>query len=168
MFVDRVVINASPLIVLFNSYQDDLLLQLFSDIIVPEAVVAEVTQSKTDRAAEIIPQTPWLKRQPVEINSTIAAWDLGPGETSVISYAIAHPGYVAMIDDRAARRCAKSVGIPTLGTGRTLVLAKQRGLIPSVSDRLDRIREAGLYLAPQVIELLKSQANESATPPTDY
>lgn len=160
MFVDRVVINASPLIVLFNSHQDDLLPQLFSDIIVPDAVMAEVTQSKTDRAAEKVPQTAWLKPQPVEINPTIAAWDLGPGETSVISYVIANPGYVAMIDDRAARRCAKSVGIPTLGTGRALVLAKQRDLIPSVSDRLDRIQEAGLYLAPQLIELLKHQAQE--------
>lgn len=160
MFVDRVVINASPLIVLFNSHQDDLLPQLFSDIIVPDAVMAEVTQSKTDRAAEKVPQTAWLKPQPVEINPTIAAWDLGLGETSVISYVIANPGYVAMIDDRAARRCAKSVGIPTLGTGRALVLAKQRDLIPSVSDRLDRIQEAGLYLAPQLIELLKHQAQE--------
>lgn len=74
---------------------------------------------------------------------------------------IAHPGYFAMIDDRAARRCAKSFDIPVLGTGRAIVLAKQRGLISSVGERLDRFRDAGLYLSPQVIELLKTQANEN-------
>lgn len=161
MFVEKIVVNTSPLIVLFNSNQDDLLPQLFSDIIVPEAVVEEVTRGKSDRASQRVPQTDWLKQQTVEINPTVAAWDLGKGETSVISCAITHPGYYAMIDDQAARRCAKSFGVLTLGTGRAIVLAKQRGLIPSIGDRLDRIREAGLYLAPQVIELLKTQANEN-------
>lgn len=110
MYVDRVIINASPLIVMFNSNQDDLLPQLFTDIIVPEAVVREITQAKNDRASQRVPQTTWLKQKSVNVNPTVAAWDLGKGETSVISYAIAHPGYYAMIDDRAARRCAKSVG----------------------------------------------------------
>ncbi|MEM8642853.1 MAG: DUF3368 domain-containing protein [Cyanobacteria bacterium P01_G01_bin.54] len=160
MFVDRVIMNTSPLIVLFNSQQEDLLPQLFSEIIVPEAVIAEVTQGKSDRAAQSVLQTDWLKQQPVEINSTVAAWDLGKGETSVISCAIAYPGYCVVIDDRAARRCAKSFTIPTLGTGRVIVLARQRGLISSVGARLDRIQQAGLYLSPQVIELLKSQAED--------
>jgi predicted nucleic acid-binding protein len=47
MLVDRVIINASPLIVFFNSEQEDLLPQLFSEIIVPRAVIEEVIQGKT-------------------------------------------------------------------------------------------------------------------------
>jgi len=38
MLIKRVVINASPLIVLFKSQQADLLPQLFSEIFVPAGV----------------------------------------------------------------------------------------------------------------------------------
>ncbi|MGK7891518.1 MAG: DUF3368 domain-containing protein [Leptolyngbyaceae cyanobacterium] len=160
MFVDRVIVNASPLIVLFNSEQEDLLPQLFPDIVVPQAVIDEVVLAKSDRAAQQVPQADWFKTQVVAINPTVAAWDLGMGESSVISHSIANPDYCIVIDDRAARRCAKSFGISTLGTGRLLVLAKQRGLITTVSDRLERIVQAGLWLSPQVISLLKEQAGE--------
>jgi len=42
MRIDRVVVNASPLITLFRSGQFDLLPSLFNHIIVPEAVWEEV------------------------------------------------------------------------------------------------------------------------------
>ena len=42
MWIEKVVINSSPLIVLFRSGQADLLPQLFRDIIVPESVYQEV------------------------------------------------------------------------------------------------------------------------------
>lgn len=160
MLADRVVINSSPLITLFKSEQEDLLPLLFSDIVVPKAVFDEVTQIETDRAAQCIAKTDWINVKDVAANPSVLAWDLGSGETSVIGYAIEQRTYLAMIDDKAARRCAKAFGIQTIGTGRTLILAKQRGLIPSVSERLDRLQKAGLWLSPQVIHLLKEQANE--------
>lgn len=57
MLVDRVVINASPLIVFFNSKQEDLLHRLFSEIIVPRAVIQEIIQGKM-----IAPLNKFLKR----------------------------------------------------------------------------------------------------------
>ena len=44
MRIERVAINASPLIVLFGSRQSELLPQLFSEIVVPEAVWQEVAE----------------------------------------------------------------------------------------------------------------------------
>ncbi|MEM9905961.1 MAG: DUF3368 domain-containing protein, partial [Cyanobacteria bacterium P01_D01_bin.44] len=99
MQIDRVVINASPLIVLFKSGQVNLLLQLFDIIIVPNAVYREVTASKSDVAALQLPAATWVNRIDVEINSAIAAWDLGIGESAVLSFALANPGYRAMVDD---------------------------------------------------------------------
>jgi predicted nucleic acid-binding protein len=52
MPIDRVVINASPLIVLFKSGQADLLPHIFDEILVPQAVWQEVTASKDDIAAQ--------------------------------------------------------------------------------------------------------------------
>ena len=62
-----------------------------------------------------------------------------------------HCGYVAVIDDLAARRCASVVGISTRGTLGVVLLAKQRGIIPSAADIVAQLRNAGLYLSPEVI-----------------
>lgn len=67
-----------------------------------------------------------------------------------------------MVDDAAARRCARALGIATLGTGGAIVLAKQRGLIKSVGDRLQQLRDAGLWLSEEVVSLLKQQAGEDS------
>ena len=43
MVIDRVVINASPLIIIFRGHLESLLPELFSEICIPEAVWSEVT-----------------------------------------------------------------------------------------------------------------------------
>ncbi|MDZ8023766.1 MAG: hypothetical protein RMX65_014775 [Nostoc sp. DedQUE01] len=45
MSIKRIIINSSPLIVLFKSKQAELLPQLFKEIIVPEGVFTEVTSA---------------------------------------------------------------------------------------------------------------------------
>ena len=160
MLIERVVINASPLIVLFKSDQAMFLPQLFQEICLPRDVYGEILAGKDDLASQQVPQTPWLKPVEIPIHPTIAAWDLGAGESSVLSFAFAYPEYRAIVDDAAARRCARSLGIKTLGTGGVLVLAKRRGLIDSVGDRLQQLRDSGLWLSDSVIDLLKQQAGE--------
>lgn len=160
MLIDRVVINASPLIVLFKSEQADLLPQLFSEILVPQSVWGEVTLSKTDIASQQLPTISWARPIEVAVHPSIATWDLGAGESTVLSFALQNPDYRAMIDDAAARRCARTLKIQTLGTGGAIVLAKQRGLIKSVGDRLQALQDSGLWLSDQVINLLKQQAGE--------
>jgi predicted nucleic acid-binding protein len=91
----------------------------------------------------------------------IAAWDLGPGESEVLSFAFEQPGYYAMVDDAEARRCARTLGIPILGTGGALILAKRRGLIVSVSESLMALRNAGLWLSDELVLLLQRQAGEA-------
>lgn len=160
MLIEQVVINASPLIVLFKSEQADLLPQLFSDIRLPQAVYDEITATKDDRAAQQVPNIDWLQRIDIDIHPTIAAWDLGAGESAVLSFALAQPTYRAVVDDAAARRCAQTLGIKTLGSGGVIVLAKRRGLITSVGDRLQALKDSGLWLSDAVVALLKQQAGE--------
>lgn len=160
MQIDRVVVNASPLIVLFKSSQAELLPQLFDKILVPQAVWAEVTVSKHDLASQHLPDTNWVTPIAVDLHPLIMTWDLGAGESAVLSFALQNLGYRAMVDDAAARRCARTLGISTLGTGGMIVLAKQRGLISSVSDRLQQLRDSGLWLSEDVMALLKKQAGE--------
>lgn len=172
MLIKQVAINASPLIVLFKSQQADLLPQLFSEIIVPAGVWDEVTASETklspflrgtksDRASQELPLVSWVQKVDIDhISPQVMAWDLGKGESEVLTWALTNLNYAAIIDDRAARRCAKSFNILTIGTGRLLILAKQRGLIDSVSERIQLLRDAGLYLSDNLINLLKQQVGE--------
>lgn len=91
----------------------------------------------------------------------VLAWGIDAGESELLSFAFKNPGYRAMVDDAAARRCARTLGIPTLGTGGALVLAKQRGLIPSVSTALQALKNSGLWLSEELVNLLKLQAGEN-------
>jgi predicted nucleic acid-binding protein len=52
----------------------------------------------------------------IAASPVVQAWDLGAGETAVLSYALAWPDYVAVIDDVAGRRCASSLDIKVIGT----------------------------------------------------
>jgi predicted nucleic acid-binding protein len=163
MPTDRVVVNASPLIVLFRSGQADLLPRLFHDILVPAPVWQEVTESAhQDLAAAGLCQAKWAKIVSVQdISPLIAAWDLGPGESSVLTFALHEPDCRVMVDDRAARRCAKAIGVRSLGTAGMLVLAKRRGVIPSVADGIAKLREAGLWLTDDLVETWLREAGET-------
>lgn len=164
MPIEQIVINALPLIVLFKSQLVDLLPQMFTEILVPDGVWDEVVTSNTiDAASQQLPTASWVTRVKVSaVPPAIMAWNLGSGESEVLSYALNHPGVRAMVDDAAARRCTRTVGIPTLSTGGALVLAKRRGLIPTVSSSIEALRDAGLWLSDDLVSLLKQQAGEDA------
>ena len=157
---DAVVVNSSPLITLFRSGQADLLPQLFNRIVVPEAVWQEVVSERQDPAARGLPSNPWAIRQTVTVAGRVQVWGLGKGGTAVLSYALGHAPIRAVIDDMDARRCAKALGVPFLGSGGILVLAKRRGLIATVADGLAKLREAGLWLSDDIVRMLRDQAGE--------
>jgi predicted nucleic acid-binding protein len=52
------------------------------------------------------------------------------------------------------------LGITTIGTGGLLILAKRRGLIPSISPGIQALRDSGLWLSDTLVNLLKQQAGE--------
>jgi len=161
MRIEKVVVNSSPLIVLFRSGQAELLPQMFKSILVPEQVYQEIVlEGPLDEVKRMLPNASWYSRVNVEISLKVASWNLGEGESSVFSLASQKPEYRALVDDLAARRCAKVLGIEILGTGGLLVLAKKRGLIQSIRKRIERLREAGLYMSDDVVELLAFKAEE--------
>ena len=82
----------------------------------------------------------WAKKiQSVTSDEIIESYNLGKGETAVLNLALTISESGVLLDDFAARKCAKSLSIPFLGTGGALVLAKQKGLILSVSEALEKV-----------------------------
>jgi len=141
------VVDASPLVILARAGHLDLLQAISERVIVPAAVANEV-MAHSDEAARAIRSFPWLEPMPATpVSATIAAWDLGPGESSVLAWASTHPGSRAVIDDRAARTCAKVLNLPLIGTLGLALRAKARGEIPSARPLVEDLRHAGLYLS---------------------
>ena len=162
MPIDRVVVNASPLICLFKSGLQSLLPELFQDIYVPEAVLKEITSpGKNDFPAEQVTQQTWLKAAtsiPVDIR--VAMWNLGRGESEVISFALQNPSFRAVLDDREARRCAETLGCKCIGTAGILVLARRSNLLLSLREAFTKLSGSGIWLSRDLIEELCRQEGE--------
>ena len=81
----------------------------------------------------------------------MAVWQVGTGESQVLGWALRGPGKVAILDDRAARRCATLLGIPVIGTVGVVALAKRRGLVSAAAPIFTALEEAGLFLSKALI-----------------
>lgn len=155
---DAAVVNSSPLICLSRAGLVHLLRQAASTIVVPAAVAREIrARGPHDVTAATLTRCDWLEQaDPIPIPPAVLAWDLGDGESSVIAWALAHPGARAIIDDLQGRRCAESIGVPLRGTVGLVLRARRAGLIDSARDALERLRQAGMYLSDRICsEVLK-------------
>ena len=73
-------------------------------------------------------------------------WDLGAGESAVLTFALRNRSFEAVLDDRAARNCAAALGVGTRGTLGILLLAKREGALAAVAPIIAALRDAGMYL----------------------
>ena len=122
---DLWVVNASPLIVFGKIGQFDLLTRLPKEIVVPQAVANEILAGPENDAARLAIETKMFNLvEAEEPTPELAAWDLGSGETSVLSYALANPGWTAILDDGAARKCALTFGVESKAHWRLSFLPK--------------------------------------------
>jgi predicted nucleic acid-binding protein len=159
--MERWIVNASPLICLAKAGHLDLLLKLPDEVIVPSAVVEEIQAGQSGDPAQIALASGKFPVSAIAVLPEILAWDLGIGETAVLSYALSNPGWTAIIDDRAARKCALSFSIPTRGTLAVVILAKKRGLVNSAGEVMRSLQAVGLRLDDETIRVaLKKTVNE--------
>jgi len=147
------VVNASPLLTLSKAKLEYVLPRLFAKIIVPGAVWQEITAYQ-DLAWKKLLEAPWLTKVTVPVDGSILLWNLGMGESEVLSWALATPGCIAVVDDLAARRCSTALSIRHVGTAGLLILASRFKLIPSLEEAFHEVRKAGLYLKDDLVQRL--------------
>ncbi len=157
---EKIVINSSPIILLHKADIEFLLPALFSSIIVPEGVMKEISVHEEDDVANRIRSRSDFTICSVALEPMVQAWDLGKGETDVISFAYRDPTHLPVLDDSAAKACCRAFGLRTLGTGAILILGKQKGLLSSVREPLEMMRAKGMWIADSIVDLLCKRAGE--------
>lgn len=126
---ERAVVNASPLIFLSRGGHLELLSNFGSSILVPQQVIEEVSaKGSNDVTANAVANAKWIQIVPaISIPESIIAWGLGPSESAVLAAVLQYPECEVIIDDLAARKCAKGLALPIRGT-LGIVLAQLGGL----------------------------------------
>lgn len=147
------VVNASPIITLAKIGRINLLPQLCDEMVIPQGVADEIQQGGYNDSA-----LTWIRTEGESflkpsfgIDPVVASWDLGSGESHVLSWCIRHPGYEAILDDRAARKAANILQIPVRGTLSIIVLAKQEGRISSARAEVEKLIESGFRIGADVL-----------------
>jgi predicted nucleic acid-binding protein len=149
---ERWILNASPLIVLARIGRTDLLFALADELVVPRAVAAEIQAGPaSDPARQAIEAGKFVIMDTPLPPAEVLAWDLGAGETAVLSLALAEEGWTVILDDAMARKCARSFSRRVRGTLGIILLAKQRGLIPSAAEIIRSLLAIGFHLDDQTI-----------------
>lgn len=158
------IFNASPVILLGKIHQLHLIEALSPTFRIPRAVIEEIGAGCADD-----PAVKWLKRPSLADHivdtptapSFLVHWDLGAGETAVLSLALADSGAVAVLDDLAARKFALTFQVPLVGTLGLLVRAKTAGLIGRVTPHIQNLESVGANLSHAVITRALALANET-------
>lgn len=153
---DCLVVNASPLILFSRIDRLDLFAQIATSVVVPEAVLREVeVGSARDQAVLRVREMSNLARAADrQLGTNIVSWDLGAGESQVLAHGLSRPGAQVVLDDLAARRCARSLALPMMGSLGVVLLCRQRGILTAARPWVDALCGAGLRLASS----LKDQA----------
>lgn len=140
----------------------DLLRNLGSHIVIPDAAVREVEgRPHSDVSVQALSAASWLSRVTVNaIPQSVAHFSVGEGESAVLAYALAQNGTGAVLDDQAARLAATLPGIPHIGTLGVVVFAKAQGSIPSAKDVIEQLRQHGMYLSDKVMTRALAQVGE--------
>jgi predicted nucleic acid-binding protein len=155
--------DASPLILLGKSGQLEWLPRMGQVIIIPQSVATEVAAGSPDDPARLWLESPVgadMKTSDTAIIDELLAWDLGRGETAVIAMAMENPGYEAVLDDAAARRCAAVFGVSLRGTLSFVALAKKRGLISACRPVFEEMQKAGLFVSQKLVDQVALSVGE--------
>jgi len=152
MKLNKLVVNASPIISLANIGQADLLFQLTHQLIIPFGVYEEITFHKYSDKASI-----WIEHlersfiQEVDVPQLIADWNLGKGESQVLALSLHNAKAAVILDDKAAKKCAEVFDIKVMGTISVIIKAKQLGLIPEVKPLLYNLKSNGFRVSDKII-----------------
>lgn len=157
------IVDASPLIFLSKLDRLDLLERAAREILTPPAVLAELRAHRDAATKRLLETTErWLRpREPShrELLDRLLL-DLDRGEAEVLALAQECAAERVVLDDLAARRAARRLRIPVVGTLGVLLAARLRGEVASLRAEIERLRTAGFRASEALITHVLEAAGE--------
>lgn len=135
---------------------------MYTEIMIPAAVYREVTE-KEDSACQQLKKTgEWIHVQEIKDHSEKKMYraKLHDGEVEVMILCKEENADLAIIDDNAAKKTAKYLGITVTGTLGVLIKAKQQGFINEIRPIVSELKSNGFYVSRQVEEMVLKYAAE--------
>lgn len=141
----------------------NILQKLYGEILIPEAVMAELAQVKrTQPGALQVLNSSWIKV--VEIrNQTVVrklTRHLDLGESEAIALSLELNADVLIVDEIAGRTVAKKLLRSIIGMVGVLLEAKKKGHVAAVKPYLDKLRSTGFRLGGDIYQLALTRAGE--------
>ena len=159
----KVIVNSTPIILLSNINQLELLKQIYGEITIPQAVYDEVTE-KTDSACQNLKNHfAWIKIETIKnpLQKKMYQAKLHDGEVEVMILAQEEPkADLVILDDNTAKKTARFLELTVTGTLGILVKAKQLKLIEKIKPLMDALIGNGFFVAQNVYNMVLEQAGE--------
>ena len=139
---EQTVTNSTCLIGLERIGRLDILPQVFSNVMIPLAVQAEVGLSAD-----------WLKVRAVQNIAVVATLKTqgDDGEAEAIALAMELGDVLIILDDRNARRIAQQLNLKVIGTVGMLLRAKQKGVIAEIKPLLTALSQADFRISASLV-----------------
>jgi uncharacterized protein len=158
-----VVSDTTPISELAKIGRLTLLREVYLRVIIPQEVYDEVMAGPRVVVAAT-KSANWIEVHAVSESNKVlalhASTPLGLGECAALILAEELGAQRLLMDDRAGRREAIARGLPVTGTIGTLLVAKQQGIITSVKDVLDDLRDHGTRISEQLYRDALAAASE--------
>ena len=140
----KVIVNSTPLIVLFGIGYLDILQKLYQEIIIPSAVYQEVTAVDDHTCIQAMTENTWIHVESIQDDTEKKMYK-----------AKLHAG------EDAAKKTAKYLGLTVTGTLGVLLKAKHQGIIESVRPLMTQMKRNGFYINSQLESMVLEQAGEN-------
>ena len=155
----KVIANTTPLIALANIDQLELLHELYGTITVLQAVIDEIICEPTKhrvRSAE------WIKVEAIQDPSQkdIFRARLHAGEVEVMILAREQNADLVIMNDNAAKKTAKFLGLNVTGTLGILLKAKKEGYLEKMEPIMNELILDGLFISDTVKGYVLKEAGE--------
>ncbi len=158
-----VICNTSPIQYLYQADVLELLPALAGQVYIPEAVVAELEEGR--RRNVLLPaleDLSWLIMRPVRDRTLLPlVTHLGDGEKEVLALGLETQDALLLLDDRDARRYARTLELEITGTLGLLLRAKDRGILDAVGPVLDRLQSLRFRLNDRTRQMVLKRAGET-------
>lgn len=141
---DQAIVDTSVLIALEKINTADVLCKIYSNIILPEAVISEFGPPPIDCYSVEKMKSPMVRLFCRDLN-------LGKGEAESIALA-SETGLTLILDDLKARKVAETLDLKITGTIGVLLKAENLALIKSAYDKTIELRDKEFYVSDQLLE----------------